>query len=83
VEVVERAESPRRIGPLTPLAPVRLPGTRPHEAYDLYLKGRYFWNKRTPEGFRQAADYFQQAIKKVSIYAQPMGKETRSGEIHT
>jgi TolB-like protein/DNA-binding winged helix-turn-helix (wHTH) protein/Tfp pilus assembly protein PilF len=40
-----------------------------YEAYDLYLKGRYFWNKRTQEGFRQAADYFQQAIAKDPNYA--------------
>jgi TolB-like protein/DNA-binding winged helix-turn-helix (wHTH) protein len=44
------------------------PGTRSYEAYDLYLKGRYFWNKRTGEGFRQAADYFQQAIDKDPNY---------------
>src|SRR5579863_4817599 len=36
------------------------PGTKSYEAYDLYLKGRYFWNKRSGDGFRQAADYFQQ-----------------------
>jgi Tfp pilus assembly protein PilF len=41
------------------------------EAYDLYLRGRYFWNKRTPDGFRQAADYFQQAIAKDPRYAPP------------
>ena len=35
-----------------------------YEAYDLYLKGRYFWNKRNPEGFRQAVTCFQQAIEK-------------------
>jgi TolB-like protein/DNA-binding winged helix-turn-helix (wHTH) protein/Tfp pilus assembly protein PilF len=40
-----------------------------YEAYDLYLKGRFFWNKRTPEGFQQAADYFQQAIAKDPNYA--------------
>ena len=40
-----------------------------YEAYDLYLKGRYYWNKRTGEGFRQAADYFQQAIDKNPRYA--------------
>lgn len=34
------------------------------EAYDSYLRGRYFWNKRTGDGFRQAARYFQQAIAK-------------------
>ncbi len=39
-----------------------------YEAYDLYLKGRYFWNKRSGEGFRQAADYFQQAIEKDPNY---------------
>lgn len=37
----------------------RSPGN--YEAYDLYLKGRYFWNERTPDGFRQAVDLFQQA----------------------
>jgi TolB-like protein/Tfp pilus assembly protein PilF len=43
--------------------------TSSYEAYDLYLKGRYFWNKRTFEGFRQAAEYFQQAIAKDPNYA--------------
>ena len=37
---------------------------REYEAYDLYLKGRYSWNKRTPEGLQQAIDYFKQAIAK-------------------
>ncbi len=46
------------------------PGAESYEAYDLYLKGRYFWNKRTAEGFRQAADYFQQAIDKDPNYGQ-------------
>jgi TolB-like protein/DNA-binding winged helix-turn-helix (wHTH) protein/Tfp pilus assembly protein PilF len=40
-----------------------------YEAYDLYLKGRYFWNKRTTAGFQQAAEYFQQAIAKDPNYA--------------
>jgi TolB-like protein/DNA-binding winged helix-turn-helix (wHTH) protein len=40
-----------------------------YEAYDLYLKGRYFWNKRTGEGFQQAIGYFQQAIDKDPGYA--------------
>jgi len=40
-----------------------------YEAYDLYLKGRYYWNKRTEAGFHQAADYFQQAIAKDPKYA--------------
>jgi TolB-like protein/DNA-binding winged helix-turn-helix (wHTH) protein len=40
-----------------------------YEAHDLYLKGLYFWNKRTPEGFRDAIKYFQQAIEKDPSYA--------------
>ena len=32
------------------------------DAYDLYLKGLYFWNKRTEAGFQRAAEYFEQAI---------------------
>ena len=31
------------------------------EAHDLYIKGMYFWNKRTVSGFHQAIGYFQQA----------------------
>ena len=50
------------------LATTSPPGANSYEAYDLYLEGRYFWNKRTPEGFRQAADYFQQAIDKDPKY---------------
>jgi len=46
--------------PLTPNA---------YEAYDLYLKGRYFWNKRTPPGFQRAVEYFQQAVAKDPDYA--------------
>ena len=44
------------------------PGADSYESYDLYLKGRYFWNKRTAEGFQQAAGYFQQAIDKDPKY---------------
>ncbi len=40
-----------------------------YEAYDLYLKGRYFWNKRTPEGFEKAVEHFQQATEKDPAYA--------------
>jgi TolB-like protein/DNA-binding winged helix-turn-helix (wHTH) protein/Tfp pilus assembly protein PilF len=40
-----------------------------YETYDLYLQGRYFWNKRTEEGFQRAADYFQQAIARDPNYA--------------
>jgi serine/threonine protein kinase len=33
-------------------------------AYNLYLKGRYFWNKRAKQGFSKAIEYFEQAIAK-------------------
>jgi eukaryotic-like serine/threonine-protein kinase len=38
-------------------------------AYEAYLKGRYHWNKRTNEGFKQAAGFFQEAIVKDPNYA--------------
>ena len=40
------------------------------EAHEAYLRGRYFWNKRTDDGLRKAIDYFNQAIEKDPIYAQ-------------
>jgi TolB-like protein/DNA-binding winged helix-turn-helix (wHTH) protein/Tfp pilus assembly protein PilF len=43
-------------------------GTHSYEAYDFYLRGLYFLNKRW-EGFPQAAEYFQQAIDKDPNYA--------------
>ncbi len=39
------------------------------DAYESYLKGRFFWNKRTGEGLRKAIDYFDQAIKSDPNYA--------------
>jgi tetratricopeptide (TPR) repeat protein len=39
------------------------------EAYQLYLKGRYHWNKRTPADIKKSVDYFQQAIGKDPSYA--------------
>jgi TolB-like protein/DNA-binding winged helix-turn-helix (wHTH) protein/Flp pilus assembly protein TadD len=40
------------------------------EAYESYLKGRYFWNKRTADGLSKAIDYFNEAIKRRPDYAQ-------------
>jgi len=40
------------------------------EAYQLYLKGLYHWNKRTGEALKTAIDYFNQAIAKDPSYAQ-------------
>jgi len=39
-------------------------------AHESYLKGRFFWNKRTELGFRKAIDHFQLAIAKDPSYAQ-------------
>jgi TolB-like protein/DNA-binding winged helix-turn-helix (wHTH) protein/Tfp pilus assembly protein PilF len=39
------------------------------EAYEAYLKGRYFWNKRTADGLKTAVDYFNEAIEKDQSYA--------------
>jgi TolB-like protein/Tfp pilus assembly protein PilF len=39
------------------------------EAYELYLKGRFFWNKRTAAHLRKSTEYFDQAIEKDPNYA--------------
>jgi eukaryotic-like serine/threonine-protein kinase len=44
-------------------------GTSDPEAYQLYLKGLYYWEKRTPETLEKAKDYFHQAIEKDPGYA--------------
>jgi tetratricopeptide (TPR) repeat protein len=41
------------------------------EAQELYLRGRYYWDHRTPEDLNQAIDYFTQAIVKDPTDAQP------------
>ncbi len=43
--------------------------TESAEAYGLYLKGRYHWNKRTGEDIQKGIGYFQQAIEKDPTYA--------------
>jgi tetratricopeptide (TPR) repeat protein len=39
------------------------------DAYEAYLKGRFFWNKRTADGMKEAISYFSQAIEKDPNYA--------------
>ena len=39
-------------------------------AYESYLKGRYFWNKRTADGLKVALAYFNEAVEEDSKYAQ-------------
>jgi serine/threonine-protein kinase len=43
--------------------------TKDAEAYQLYLKGRYFWNKRNEDGFRSGINYFKQAEERDPTYA--------------
>lgn len=56
---------------LTPQENARLASSRPvnPEAHRLYLLGRFYWNKRTEEGFKKAIDHFQRAIKIDPAYA--------------
>jgi TolB-like protein/DNA-binding winged helix-turn-helix (wHTH) protein/Tfp pilus assembly protein PilF len=56
---------------LTPEDQVRLASTRPvsTQSYDNYLKGRYYWNKRSQEGLTKAINYYQAAIEKDPHYA--------------
>lgn len=39
------------------------------DAYEAYLKGRYFWNQRTEEGLDKSIEYFQDAIAKGPAFA--------------
>src|SRR5260370_42454868 len=58
-------------GNLSAQEQARLANTRPidPEAYRLYLKGRYYWYKLTPEGLQKAIECFQQALEKDPAYA--------------
>lgn len=60
VEVKVRPEEQRRLAAR---------GTVDPEAYDAYLKGRFFWNKRSAQGISKAIGYFQQAIARDPDYA--------------
>jgi eukaryotic-like serine/threonine-protein kinase len=56
---------------LTPQEQVRLAWAHPvdPEVQELYLKGRYYWNERTPEALEKGLEYFKQAIAKDPGYA--------------
>jgi len=56
---------------VSPREQVHLTATRQvdPEAYECYLKGRYYLNKRTFESFTRSAEYFEQAIQKDPRYA--------------
>jgi serine/threonine protein kinase len=44
-------------------------GTQNPEAYEFYLKGRYYWNKRTPSDLNTAISYFNEALVRDPNYA--------------
>ena len=46
--------------------------TDDREAYAAYVKGRYFWNKRTEEGYRRAIEHFNFALKRDPQFALAM-----------
>jgi tetratricopeptide (TPR) repeat protein len=56
---------------LTPQEELQLGGARRvnAEANDAYLRGRYYWEKRTPDDLKKAFEYFQQALEKDPRYA--------------
>ena len=45
--------------------------THDHAAYQSYLKGRFFWNKRNEEGFKRAIEHFEEAIEQDPVFALP------------
>ncbi len=49
-------------------ATIKNPTSNP-QAFDLYSRGRFFWSKRTPEGYRKALEYFELAIKEDPNFA--------------
>jgi len=67
VTVVRRASSARAVRTTPPAARHHTPDPA---AEELYLKGIYYWQKRTPESLNQAVDYFTQAVVRDPQYAE-------------
>ena len=57
---------------LTPQAQANLARPRPvdPDAHQMYLKGRFCWNERTPDGYKKSIEYFEGAIRKDPDYAE-------------
>jgi len=68
-EAIVGSQAVRRLGREGGRAPAVRRHTRNLEAYHLYLKGRFHWNKRTAEELGSAIDYFEQAIARDPVYA--------------
>jgi tetratricopeptide (TPR) repeat protein len=61
VRIILTPEEHASLGPVRQINP---------QAHELYLKARYFWNKRTEQSVKKALAYFQQAINADPTYAQ-------------
>jgi TolB-like protein len=48
---------------------IEKPQTQNPEAYNLYLQGRFFWNKRSEDGFKKSVEYFEKSIAEDPDYA--------------
>jgi DNA-binding winged helix-turn-helix (wHTH) protein/Flp pilus assembly protein TadD/TolB-like protein len=59
----------RHLGAISAPAPVAAPVPTNDAAYQFYLRGRYFWNRRTVDGLHKSADYFKQSIAANPNYA--------------
>jgi serine/threonine protein kinase len=58
----------------TDVAKVEKKYTDNAEAYQLYLKGKYYWNKRTGESLEQAAELYRQAILRLARYVSDLSE---------
>jgi TolB-like protein/Flp pilus assembly protein TadD/predicted Ser/Thr protein kinase len=61
-DIARSVSSALKVALLAKHRPHKAPQRANAEAYNLYLKGRYHWNERTPEGYRRAIESFREAI---------------------
>jgi TolB-like protein/DNA-binding winged helix-turn-helix (wHTH) protein len=66
-DIAEEVEG-KVVSPSANARPLNLRPVKP-EAYEAYLKGRYFWNKRTDDGLKKSIDYYEQAISQDPQFA--------------
>jgi len=62
-----RRDIARQLG--APEAPPRSEHVVDEEIYRLCLRGRYFWNKRTPDGLERSIELYREAIRRDELYA--------------
>jgi tetratricopeptide (TPR) repeat protein len=62
----------RFIAELEPTSPPTLKPAPDPEAVRCFLRGRHYWNKKTPEAYGKAIEYFQEAIDRDAAFAPPL-----------